>query len=1357
MIRNAGLRQSEIFQCIAALDPVERAQHERTVVRLEKSGATALRQYGRIVDNEFERQLFNEVLQADAAFRQKSSQLLVQNRLPHNSAAAIFALTTQIPTYERYQKGLDTILRQEVAETYDAARFTTERISRSRILGDLLIGLAVVVVLGTAVAVLRMVRRLREDKLGLQTEVEEHEKAQRALQESETRYRRLVDDSPDGILVICQDRIVFANPAVMKMLRADDLGQLIGQSTSMLVHPDEHGQVVVRASQVADGEQPPVVQRRMIRLDGSNFEVEASISAFLFAGTPAEQVILRDNSEQQAGQKRLQEAEEKYRAIFDNASEGIFQTTPDGVLLSANQALARMLGFDTPEDLIEGYRAVERAYADPSLRKKFQRLLQERGVVNQFEYEVKRRDGSLILISENARIVRDPTGRPIYYEGSMQDITERKRAEEALLRSVERFRSFTQATSQIIWQTDPAGNVIEDLPTWRAYTGQTVEQSLGQGWGDCFHPEDLKATLERWAECRASKTPFEIESRLRGADGIYFPFLIRGVPVLDPQGEIREWVGTSSNITAHKQAEQILAESERRFRFLNDLGDATRTLSQPREIIATATRLLGLHLQATRCVYAEVGTDGDRFTVADDYCNGCASIAGEHRLSDFGAHRPAQIALGRTVVLGDGEAELGPEEGAAAFRAIGVKAMIGCPLVKNGKLLALMAVQDMQPRQWTDGDISLVQEVVERCWSIIERARAEIVLRQSEEHLGLVIAASNDGIFEHDFLTETVTWSDRMFEMLGLARASFTPTIEEFVALLHPDDRDGFQGAISRQMVHGGRFDAHTRIRRLDGTYGHFLGRGRVLLDQTGRAARMVGSMADLTTLLHAERKLVEQAKLLNLAQDAIMVRDMDDRIEFWNDGAEALYGWTAEEVRGRRMADLLHPDEADFTAAQEALLETGAWSGESRHLTKTGDTVVVRGRWTLVHDEEGKPKSNLVINTDITEQKKIEEQFLRAQRLESIGTLASGVAHDLNNILLPIMMTAPILRQEMNPAERSKFLDIVEGNAKRGAEIIKQVLTFARGADGDHILLQPIYFLEEVANIANQTFPKSITLSTTCDDDIRSLEAEPTQLHQILLNLCINARDAMSEGGELHLGAKNFDVDEPYAQVTPGATAGPHVVFQVTDTGPGIPSNVVDKIFDPFFTTKGVGEGTGLGLSTVAGIVKSHGGFLKLESRPGRTSFQVFLPAKEPVAAPALAAEEPAVPAGRGQTILVVDDEPTIREVAQIILESNGYNVLLAEDGTEALALFAQQAGHIAAVVTDLAMPLMNGLMLVRALHRIEPGLKIIISTGRNDEAQEAEIVELKVDACLLKPFTSRQLLLKLGQVLQGGLRDAA
>lgn len=482
------------------------------------------------------------------------------------------------------------------------------------------------------------------------------------------------------------------------------------------------------------------------------------------------------------------------------------------------------------------------------------------------------------------------------------------------------------------------------------------------------------------------------------------------------------------------------------------------------------------------------------------------------------------------------------------------------------------------------------------------------------------------------------------------------------------------------------------------------------------------------------------------------MVRDMDDRIEYWNHGAEKLYGWSAAEVHCKQAFSFLHEEPSSMElAARMVVTESGKWSGECKHLCKDGGTVMVRSRWTLVRDDFGVPKSILIINTDITAQKKIEEQFLRAQRLESIGTLASGVAHDLNNILVPILMAAPLLRDDMPAEEREKLLAIVQSSAERGASIVKQVLTFARGADGDRVLLQPIYLVQEVAKIAEKTFPKSIAVHTKYPEDLWTIVANATQLQQVLLNLCINARDAMPNGGTLTLALENFEVDDHCASMTPGATAGPHVLVEIRDTGTGIPRDIIDKIFDPFFTTKELGQGTGLGLSTVIGIVKGHGGFMDVESSLGRgTSFKVFLPANITELAAVPTSEAASLPPANGELLLIVDDERAILQVAQVLLENHGYRVLTAADATEALAIFALRMNEIALVLTDLAMPFMDGVALIRTLQKMKPDVRVIASTGRGDQEGRAnEIAHLNVRANLTKPYNKDKLLATLHDVL--------
>lgn len=368
-----------------------------------------------------------------------------------------------------------------------------------------------------------------------------------------------------------------------------------------------------------------------------------------------------------------------------------------------------------------------------------------------------------------------------------------------------------------------------------------------------------------------------------------------------------------------------------------------------------------------------------------------------------------------------------------------------------------------------------------------------------------------------------------------------------------------------------------------------------------GVSSRMVTAI-DVTERKQAEARLREQAEIINRARDAVIVRNFaDDRVTFWNQGAERLYGWTAAEAIGRPIVELLFRDENERAAMLRELVATGEYHGEVRHRAKNDRNVIVDSRVTLIRDDEGNPRAVLGINTDVTEHKKLETQLLRAQRLESIGTLASGVAHDLNNVLTPILMGSEVLRQKVPGEEAETSISLIEESARRGAAIVKQVLTFARGVEGKRVLIKPNHLIEEMTDIARKTFPKSIEIDSKYPDDLCSIEGDPTQLHQVLLNLSVNARDAMPDGGSLVITAENYNIDENYAAMMPDAKVGPYVMLQVTDNGAGMPRAIVDKIFDPFFTTKEVGKGTGLGLSTAVGIVKSHGGFISVYSEPGK------------------------------------------------------------------------------------------------------------------------------------------------------------
>lgn len=524
-------------------------------------------------------------------------------------------------------------------------------------------------------------------------------------------------------------------------------------------------------------------------------------------------------------------------------------------------------------------------------------------------------------------------------------------------------------------------------------------------------------------------------------------------------------------------------------------------------------------------------------------------------------------------------------------------------------------------------------------------------------------------------------------------------------------------------------------------------------LSDDGKPYQYVAIRYDITERKEAEERIRQQASLLDKARDAIFVCDLNQKILFWNKGAERIYGWKAEEVLGKDLADVLYEgDNTEISQGRKALNEKDEWNSETKQITKDGKPLVIERRWTLVRNEQNQPDYILIINTDITEQKRTEEQLLRAQRMESIGTLAGGIAHDLNNILSPILMAADMLQaDEVMKNAGEPWLSMIKENTERGADLIKQVLTFARGAEGEKLPVQLHHLIKDITKILRETLPKSVSLRTEIDPELRVIEADPTQIHQVLMNLCVNARDAMPHGGMLNLKAENIRLDENYARMNFQARPGNYVLLSIKDTGTGMPPDVAARIFDPFFTTKEVGKGTGLGLSTVLSIIKSHEGFINVYSEPGRgTQFSVYLPAMESGEQAAESAQETLYPKGNGELILLVDDEANILQIIEATLEKYNYKTLTASDGTEALALYAQNAGEINLVITDMAMPYMDGAATIRALRRLNPALSVIAASGLSTNEQNAEIQNLNVEAFLSKPYTAEKLLTTVAAVLQ-------
>jgi two-component system, cell cycle sensor histidine kinase and response regulator CckA len=497
-------------------------------------------------------------------------------------------------------------------------------------------------------------------------------------------------------------------------------------------------------------------------------------------------------------------------------------------------------------------------------------------------------------------------------------------------------------------------------------------------------------------------------------------------------------------------------------------------------------------------------------------------------------------------------------------------------------------------------------------------------------------------------------------------------------------------------------------------------------------------------------QKIREQAALLDITTDAIVVRDLQNQILFWNKGAENLYGWQAEDVMGKYAEELFYQDSLQIEAALKTVVESGSWQGELRKQTTNGKEVIIASRWTLMRDDADLPKSILTVDTDITEKKQLELQAFRTQRLESLGTLASGISHDLNNIFTPILTVAQLLRIKLkNIDERSlQMLKILESSAKQGANLVQQILSFASGSQSKRTIVQVSQLLEGVVQLIIGTFLKSIKTNIDIAPNLLTVAGDATQLHQVLINLCLNARDAMPNGGNLSISAVNLSSDALFTKMHKDAKVSSYVLISITDTGVGISPQIIDRIFDPFFTTKDVGKGTGLGLSIAIGIINSHGGFLDVSSEVGVGSqFKVYLPSSDGTIIQPV--DEMELLTGRGELILVVDDEAAITQITKTTLEIHNYRVLTAQDGIEGLALYTQHKEEIRVVLMDIMMPSMPGATVIRTLQRINPQVQIIAMSGLVSAEALAQTTGTGIQGFLPKPFSAKDLL----KILQGVL----
>jgi two-component system cell cycle sensor histidine kinase/response regulator CckA len=645
-----------------------------------------------------------------------------------------------------------------------------------------------------------------------------------------------------------------------------------------------------------------------------------------------------------------------------------------------------------------------------------------------------------------------------------------------------------------------------------------------------------------------------------------------------------------------------------------------------------------------------------------------------------------------------------------------------------------------------------IQRVMREGEEARARRRVEEALAQEQYLLLMLMENMPDHVYFKDARSRFITVSRAMARRHGLLPADMKGKTDfDFFSEEHA--RQAFEDEQTIMRTGEPMVEVEEKETWPDGSVTWVSSTKVPLRDASGGIAGTFGISRDITARKHAEERMREQAEIIDRAPVAIIISGMDNRITYCNDGAVQLYGLPREALLGSLLGEVLTTDTMrQLTASQSALETTGRWTGEIPVLTRSGRQFQAEFHLSLIHDAAGRPRARLTIAIDSTDKQKIQEQFLRAQRLESLGMLSAGIAHDLNNILAPVLMGAPLLRLRSTHPSDLRVLEAIESSAARGAGLVRQILSFAHGTSGDKALLQARHLVRDIANFIQQTFPKSIDFEFDLPNDLWTVQGNPTQLHQVLLNLCVNARDAMPKGGKLSLRLANRQMEAGAGDPAGGHTvAGPYLMIEVADSGEGIPAEIMAKIWDPFFTTKGEGKGTGLGLATVRGIVTNHGGFVQVDSKPGRgTVFRIFLPAVEQTAraGPASRTASPFLVRGQGELVLVVDDEISIRDLITAALGRYGYRVLAAANGNEAMALYPTRRDEIALVVTDLSMPEMGGDELALALSRLNPAVRILFMSGATG-TQTSEVLP-KGARVLTKPFTIDRLITAVHEALE-------
>jgi PAS domain S-box-containing protein len=1139
-------------------------------------------------------------------------------------------------------------------------------------------------------------------------DITERKEMEEQIRISEEHYRTLIDTSPDAIIIVSGlGNILYASKKANVVFGYPGDESFVGNSVLEWIRPEDYGSVMSRLNDILSGQSKPESREYPLRKsDGTPFWGEINSSQLINRRGEVTGLLLvcRDISERKAAAEALRQSESRLQRAQMIAHVGNWELDLKTKRMWGSEEAFRMYGFErtTPELPLELIQNIVMKADRPALDQAMQQLIAQKGEYRE-EFRIRRaNDGEIRCISSIAELVVASDGLPEKVVGVLQDITERKQVEEELRKSEERLRKAQKIArvgnweinlkNKTMWYSDEAIDIYGADKMSLEYTLASVQKHVV--------PDDRPALDQALKNLIDQNGEYKVEYQIkRQKDGEIRNIYSIGELLLGPDGTPESVVGVIQDITERKQAEKELHESEIRYRFLFEQNPAPMLIYEMGTLQILAVNEAFIHQygfsrqEALSMLLPDLYPEEEKVPIAEL----TTQLQGHARAGVWHHHK------------------------------------------RDGSLITIEAFSHDLVYQGHTARVAVVLDVTDRERAVLELRHSEMKYREMVEQINdILFSVDTHGVFSYISPAIEFMSGYKPDEMIGRL-------VEEF---LDPLFISKYKVQIQNSM--SGKLEpSEYRMKIKSGEFRWVRFSSKPIYDGE-KLVGVRGVLTDVTERKKAEETLSLLNHTVKSVGECVSVTDLHNNILYVNQAFLDTYGYTEEEVLGINISNMVYIKDSD---KQEVLTATlnGEWHGERMNRKKNGMEFPIHLSTSTVRDELGNPIALVGVATDITEQKKLQQELLQSQKMQSVGTLAGGIAHDFNNILGIILGYASILERQKN--DEQKFIDSIAAinqAVHRGASLVRQILTFARKTDVEFEVINVNDLANELLSMLQQTFPKIITFKIIIEKNIPSIQADRTQIHQALLNLCVNARDAMPDGGSLTIKTETMSKKQ-IQEKFPTADQNAYVCISVTDTGEGMDEATRRRIFDPFFTTKEKGKGTGLGLSVTYGVLQTHNGFINVESELGcGSTFRLYFPVS-PEYEKNIDSQKAggSFEAGGTETILIIEDEELILEMVHFLLEAKGYHVYIAHDGVEAVNIYKEHGQKIDLVLSDMGLPGMTGSEVVKKLREMNPEVKVVLASGYFDPDSKREIFEAGVKEFIQKPYSPDEVLRKLREVL--------